>query len=282
VATTAAIVYENSLQPYCARPSGMRLLADEAGALADARGDAPGPSAKILAAERALLGHARAGDFQGTVIRYPKLYGPRDVVPREWSVIKRVRDGRPYMLVTDGGLEISTRCAAQNAAQALLLAVDLPEVADGEAYNVADRDQYTTAQWIELVAGMLGSELEIVSIPLDIGAATHAELNPTPGRSPHLLVDATKIRRELGYEDVVTAADATRAYIEWLEANPPDLDEHPAFVDRFDYEAEDRLLAAYRRAVATILAEAERPVPTRRHPLPHPKLAGVGRDQAGR
>jgi nucleoside-diphosphate-sugar epimerase len=283
VATTGTVGYENCLLPHRGIPAGMKVMARESDPQADAHGEAPSFSAGVLAAERLVLRHAADGDYQGTIIHYPTLYGPRNVVPQEWSIMKRVRDSRRYMLVTDGGLAITSRCAARNAAHGVLCAVDHPEAADGESYNCADRDQYTQAQWIELVAHIMGAELEVVAIPLDIGMATFAELSPMEGRVPHGILDTTKIRRDLGYEDVLEARVAIAEYVAWLDANPPNLSEHASgFVDRFDYDAEDRLLAAYRAAVARILAEVPRDVPVRRHALPHPKVPSTGRDHSGR
>ena len=36
--------------------------------------------------------------------RYPYVYGPYQLVPREWCVIRRVLDRRPFMILADGGL----------------------------------------------------------------------------------------------------------------------------------------------------------------------------------
>lgn len=283
VATTGTIGYENCLLPHRGIPSGMKVMAREDGPKADSSGEAPSFSASALAAERNVLSHALAGDYQGTVIRYPTLYGPHNVVPQEWSIIKRIRDGRSFMLVTDGGLSITSRCAARNAANGVLSAVDYSLIANGEAYNCADRDQYTVGQWIELVAHIMGAKLEVVPIPLDIGMATFAELSPMPGRVPHGILDTTKIRQELGFDDVIDAPTAIAEYVSWLEEHPPDLLDHASgFVDQFDYDSEDRLLKAYRTAVARILAEVPRPVPVRRHAMPHPKVPSSGRDASGR
>ena len=282
IGVTGTIVWENSLLPYSVRPSGMKVLVRESDPLADAHGAAPYFCARVLEAERAVLDAAAADRFRGTVFHYPILYGPNDVVPREWSVLKRIHDKRPFIFVTDAGLAISVRCAARNAAHSLLLAVDRPDVANGESYNVGDDDQFTLRQWMEVLVDIVGGELEIVSIPMEIGRATFAEQNPMEGRLPHALVDTSKIRRELGYKDVVTAKDAMKESVDWLLAHPPNSVDFGSFVDQFDYATEDRLLAAYRRAVEQINAAVPREIPTRRHPMPHPKAPGEARDQAGR
>ena len=67
-----------------------------------------------------------------------------------------------------------------------------------------------------------------------------------PGIRPHLLLDTSKARRELGLRDVVSAREAIAASVAWLVDNPPP-DDLPH--DRFDYAAEDRLIGAYHRAL---------------------------------
>jgi nucleoside-diphosphate-sugar epimerase len=73
-----------------------------------------------------------------TVFRYPYVYGPYQLVPREWSIVRRVLDGRRHILLPDGGTTLSTHGWAGNLAHALLLAVDQPEASAGKAYNCGD------------------------------------------------------------------------------------------------------------------------------------------------
>ena len=54
----------------------------------------------IASTEQAVLGvHPR-----GAYFRYPYVYGPYQLVPREWCVIRRILDRRPFMILADGGL----------------------------------------------------------------------------------------------------------------------------------------------------------------------------------
>jgi len=43
-----------------------------------------------------------------TVFRFPMVYGPHNPRPHEWSIVRRVRDGRPHMILPDGGFQIHT------------------------------------------------------------------------------------------------------------------------------------------------------------------------------
>jgi nucleoside-diphosphate-sugar epimerase len=284
IGTTGCVVWENSMEPQGLRPSGMKVLASESSPRADARTEAPYFAARVLAAERSVLHAAKAGAYRGTIIRYPRLYGPYDVVPREWSIIKRIHDGRSFIFTTDSGLALHTRCAAENAAHGLLLAVDQPEAANAEDFNIGDADQFTLRQWMEVVIDAAGGELDVISLPLDIGWTTYVEQNPgLEGRMPHTFVDTSKIRNVLGYTDAISAQDAIRNYVQWLIANPPDLVDYQGLQDQFDYASEDKLLEVWLDAVRRINAEVPRVPPQRHHPLPHPKsIRGHDRDERGR
>jgi nucleoside-diphosphate-sugar epimerase len=273
VAITGTVLYENALEPGRFRPRGMKVNAREAGPLAGEHGPAHRFSTLVIEAEEAVFQVSGSGGYRATTIRYPAIYGPRNPVPYEWSVIRRVRDGRTTMLVVDGGQEIVSRCASENAAHGVLCAIDRPDAADGRAYNVADRDQFTTTQWIEVVSDILTARLDVISLPAELAMATYAELHPMPNQFSHLLIDTSAIRSELGYEDVVPAQQAIATYVHWLEEHPPEPGQYPGFIDQFDYEAEDALVAAYQEAVGALRKTVVRTVPERTsaHAMPHPK-----------
>jgi len=275
-------VYRGLLEPERTRPFGLRIGATEAGPLADEDGSAPRFSALMLEAERSLFSLAASGAYQAAVVRYPQIYGPRSIVPWEWSVIKRVQDGRRQMILPDDGLRIMSRCSARNAAHALLCIVDNAEISNGKAYNCADLDQFTQRQWAEIVIDLVGGSTEIVGIPGILAETTAAELMPARDLAPTALVDASLIRMELGFADVISATDALRECTNWLIDNPPTPGQYPAYLDAFDYEAEDRLISAYQRGVEEIRNEAGIKVPEIFHPLPHPKTPGDGPDERGR
>lgn len=263
-------VYEGLIEPESRRPYGMRLLAREDSPLADAAGRAPRFAHLVLDAERAVLNHCWRGLYQATVVRYPLIYGPRNVVPWEWAVIKRALDGRTRMVLPDDGLWIMSRCAARNAAEALLCVVDRPEIASGQVYNCADHEQYTIRQWAESVAAIMGVEMEFVGIPSQIAPSALAEFLPVDSR-PHMLVDAGKIERELGYREAVPATQALEEVVRWLLDNPVTSSDYPLYPARFDYQHEDRLIEAYQQAAAKVRRVVPDARPVAPHPMPHPK-----------
>src|ERR1700723_473216 len=94
--------------------------------------------AKVQQTEDAILARHQDGTFNLTHLRYPNLYGPRQLAPREWSVVRRILDGRRTVPVIDGGLTLESRAYVENAAHAVLLVVDEPVISAGQTYHVAD------------------------------------------------------------------------------------------------------------------------------------------------
>ncbi|MGW1403481.1 hypothetical protein ACWCRF_33680 [Streptomyces sp. NPDC002405] len=282
IAVGGVPAYKNVLEPERFRPYGPALPAREDGPLADADGEAPVFAARILAAERAVLSRAAEGRFRGTVVRYPAIHGPRNQNPHEWMVLRRLLDRRPHMILPDGGLGIMARCGARNAAEVLLGCVDHPEAADGQAFNAADDIQYSWRQWVDVVADAAGGTLEIVSLPLEIVGVVQASLIAFRDYAPQTLFDMTKARVLLGYTEATSAEDQIRETVAWLSENPPEVEREIAFNDSFDYDREDKLIAAYRRAIHEVKSVAGWAPPELHHPLPHPKAPGTGPDERGR
>ena len=210
------------------------------------------------------------GAFAASVFRYPSIYGPRNPHSWEWSTIKRILDGRDAIVVPDGGLPIHYRLSSWNAAHAMLLAVDNPEEASGEAFNCADDDQFSLTQWISMVGSHMGGRLDQVSVPGDLPSPGWALMVFRYDCSPHVIVDTSKIRTLLGYTDAVPAAEGLARTVDWYVANQDQSDSWPV-LDPFDYLAEDEFLAAAEQSRATLGAAADRwsELPT----MPFPQTA---------
>jgi nucleoside-diphosphate-sugar epimerase len=69
-----------------------------------------------------------------TLLRYPWIYGEHPMSAYDFMVVKRVLDERDFIVLPDGGLTLMTRCFAENAAHAVLLCVDRPDVAKGQEH----------------------------------------------------------------------------------------------------------------------------------------------------
>ena len=191
-----------------------------------------------------------------THFRYPYIYGPNQVLPREWPIVKRALDRRPWLIVADGGLTLLSHAFVENAAHAVLLAVDQIDRSAGRSYNVSDEYLFSVAQLAEVVMDELGHRMELVSLP--DGAARPAFGSLHNDSAHHRVVDAGLIRAELGYRDLVDPLEGLRRTIRWQVEH---LANDSAAVDQmvedpYDYVAEDRLVELQRRFMGEAAAVA--------------------------
>ena len=216
-----------------------------------------------------------------TVFRYPYVYGAYQIRPREWSVIRRLLDGRREIILPHYGLSLSTHGWAGNLGHAVLLAVDKPDVSAGRIYNCGDLEQLTLGQIVEVIASSLDRKVEVIPVPYEVAGTLKAMVLSPLG---HQLLDLTRIRTELGYRDVLDVRTALAQTVRWYVDHPPAAggDIERALGDPFDYAAEDRLIAAYRQGLALMQAASESTSEIAWHPYAHPREAGQNRDQRGR
>jgi nucleoside-diphosphate-sugar epimerase len=248
--------YRGWMHPWLPDPPGLPVpVAEDAPTVADPADDAKGY--RIVRTEEAVFAHhPGAAHF-----RYPYVYGPRQLVPREWLVVRRVLDGRRRIVVADGGLTLHHHGYTENLAHAVLLAVDRPEAAAGKVFNAGDEEVLTVRQVVELVATALGHTFEIVSMPYELAVPARPLLaQPLP---THRVLDLTRLRHDLGYRDVVPARTAVGLTARWLADHRPAPGgmEETVLTDPFDYDAEDRLIDAWERALDALPAVRFDPEP---------------------
>ena len=232
-----------------------------------------GKVGRIVESEQAVFAAAPTA----THLRYPLVYGPHQLVPREWMIVRRLLDGRRRIIVPDGGLLLRSAVHVANAAHALLLAIDQPERSAGRTYHVSDEETPTIRQVVEIVAAALDRPVEVVSMPDDLATPARPMMMITG--SFHRYTPSDALVDELGYRDVVPAAVGIADTARWLAANPPSPGGsiERRLMDPFDYAAEDALLDAWDRAVAAVA-----PVAHRRRPADHRPLLTALRGDAGR
>jgi nucleoside-diphosphate-sugar epimerase len=222
---------------------------------------------KIHQAEEHVLTLHRRGAFTGCVLRPPNMYGPRQIGPEDWAIVRRILDGRRRLIVPDGGLKIDARVHVRNFAAAVLCLVDSPEGAAGRRFNVRDQTLYSMRQRVALIADTLGATIEQVPMPFEFAKPSHPCWRWS---GVHRAVDDSAIRA-LGHTDALTAAEGIQDAVRWLvDHRPaPDGEEERQLGDPFDYATEDRLLAAWDGLTAT-LADVEYPLPVVAHRYRHP------------
>src|SRR5205814_1479932 len=110
------------MNPWLQDPAGVPVPVDEsAPTVAEPIEDEKGY--RVARTEEVVLEHHPTAAH----LRYPYAYGPYQLVPREWSIVRRVLDGRRRMVVADDGLTLHHHGYTVNLAHAVLLAVDHPE-----------------------------------------------------------------------------------------------------------------------------------------------------------
>ena len=192
-----------------------------------------------------------------THLRYPILYGPHQPVPREWCIVRRILDSRPFIVLPDGGLTLNTYAYTENAAHAVLLAVEQAEAAAGRIYNVADEQCLTLRQVVDVIAAALGHEWDVIEMPYELALPARPLVMGPHGT--HRVMSCDAIRHELGYRDVVAPAEALARTARWYVEHPctPGGVEEMIMQDPFDYAAEDQLVEAWRSAVASVRAAVD-------------------------
>ncbi|HEX9134849.1 MAG TPA: NAD-dependent epimerase/dehydratase family protein [Ktedonobacteraceae bacterium] len=183
---------------------------------------------KILV-ERVVMGDA---GLPGTILRLPMVYGPGDYQHRLFSYLRRMDDHRPAILLDEAEAQWRwTHGYVENVADAIALAVT-DERAAGRIYTVGEPFTFTMAEWVEKIGKTAGWQGRVVVVP-------RGRL-PEPLRwginaEQDIVVDSSRIRRELGYEERVDLEEALRRTVAWERANPPkEIDPK-----EYDYAVED-------------------------------------------
>jgi nucleoside-diphosphate-sugar epimerase len=239
-----APVYRGFFDPAIHVPPGLPIPTGEDADLATEADD--GKSYRIGRTEQLLF----EAQPKATHFRYPYVYGPRQLAPREWCVVRRILDHRPFIILPDDGLSLIPFGYVENLAHALLLAVDRPDASMGQIFNCGDDEKLTIRQVAEIIADELHHDWELLSMPADL--AVPARPLMMNYRTTHRVLDTSKLRTLLGYRDVVHARQAVRLATRWLVENRPEPGgyEESALQDPFDYAAEDRLASWWRTAIA--------------------------------
>lgn len=171
-----------------------------------------------------------------TVLRLPMVFGPSDYQHRLFSYLKRMDDGRPFILLAeDWARARALRGYVEDMAEAIALCVTKQEAAN-RVYHVAYRENFIEEAWLRMVADTVGWKGDIVKVPneeLPEGLQHHMDMRQDWS------VDSGRIRAELGYEEVVPLREALRRTVTWEREHPPE----EVDAAKFDYAAEDEVVA---------------------------------------
>lgn len=272
-------IYAGYLDPKSQLPQGMALLQTEYNRVNPAQMKNPEAAkfaSKMIAAEDAVMKEYHNGGYSASIVRYPQIYGPRSLGGSECSLMRRVSDRRQFMLLPNAGLGIIARCSAENAAWAVLAALET-DAAQGLAFNIADEEQFTLAGWLELALECLGASIEFIPLPPQLNWVA-AHLLPLGGTtSAHGLVDISLARAVLGFSDQIAVRDALSATLQW-RMQDKQVPASPG--DQLDYALEDQVRTKLDELVDEF--SASRFDPPVVHPYPHPRTPSLAADHRGR
>lgn len=153
----------------------------------------------------------------GTVMRLSRVFGPYDGQRREDLILRRVRAGRTRIPI--GAAEnLVTRLYVDDAAGAVLAALDQPSVAAGEVFNVGEAASFDVRGWMRTILSAAGHDAELVQVPEEV---LPDDMGPTKAEAqPHFIVSSRKAMDLLGWRPM-DAATAVGRSVRWHLAHPP-------------------------------------------------------------
>ncbi len=186
---------------------------------------------KILV-ERLVMGEP---NLPGTVLRLPAVYGPGDRQHRFFNYLKRMDDKRPAILLDEGVAQWRwTHGYMENVAAAIVLAVT-DERVSRHIYNVGEIYTPTLTERVSNLGQIAGWRGQVVIVPRD---RLPTQLVADIDTSQDIVVDTSRIRKELGYAEIVPYDEGLRRTIAWERAHPP----QEVDPEQFDYATEDAVL----------------------------------------
>ena len=194
---------------------------------------------KKAAIEQALLWQ---NDLPATLIRAGAIHGPWSSWSREWHFVRRVLDGRRFIVLAYRGESRFHTISVHNLAELIWLAAERP---GRRVLNAGDPAPPTVLEISRAVAAALGHDWAEVLIDEPVEG-----VGETFWSAPHpVVLDMTEAEFELGYRPVTTYQRAVPETVEWLVEATKDRrweEVMPRAAEymkgSFDYAAEDELV----------------------------------------
>jgi nucleoside-diphosphate-sugar epimerase len=157
-------------------------------------------------------------DLPGTILRLPAIYGPGDY--RLYEVARRMLDRRPAIVLESSYAAWRwTHGYVENVAHAIALAA-IDDRAAERIYNVGEPGEPPTiAERMRHLAKAAGWDGRIIALPA--GDLPKRLAEPLDWSQPWI-TDSTRIRRELGYGEIVPYGVGLRRTIDWHREHPND------------------------------------------------------------
>jgi nucleoside-diphosphate-sugar epimerase len=167
---------------------------------------------------------------------------------REWFFVKRALDRRPHVVLTNRGAGHFHTTASENIGELVRLIAARPRT---DVFNCGDPDPPKVLEIARAIGETVSHRFDEVLLEETAG---RGDVGQTPwSAAKPLLVDMAKAERELGYRAAITWAEALPLQVRWLIEATSGRDWGEVLtrgVDylKFDYEAEDKLVADLAKA----------------------------------
>jgi nucleoside-diphosphate-sugar epimerase len=168
-----------------------------------------------------LQGECRARGLAFTVIMPPNICGPYKVPlegkgGRSPEVHREHERGEPCPLPAPGNNPVGP-CDAEDVAQGFGLALEQPERAEGEFFNVGSAYALTAERFVAVYGELYGTTIPIEWVSWEDYST---RINPDRGANYHfsapMCPDITKIRNRLGYAPRYTPEESMARAVAWM------------------------------------------------------------------
>lgn len=185
-----------------------------------------------LLVERTVVAEPR---FDTAILRLGMVHGPRSY--RHFPYVRRIDDRRPGIILAESWAHWRGTLAYSENVGAAIALVAMRSDARGP-YNVGDPQPTAMADLASAIGDAAGWTGRIVVVP---DASLPEAMRPGPGLTQELILDSGRIRRELGYEEVMPRDEGLRRTVEWMRDHPPGTDDPMGRLE-LNYDAEDQIL----------------------------------------
>jgi len=185
-----------------------------------------------IAVERIVLNETI---LPGTILRLAAIYGPGDFRHRLFEFVKRMDDHRPAILMDKRQAEWRwTWDYVENTAAAIGAAIVNPRAAK-QVYNIGESETLSFAERVRKIGQAAGWDGKLVLLD-QCDLPEHLRQEQPIDFGQDLMLDACKIRNELGFKEKVSTEEALIRAVDWERQHPPET----VSEKEFNYPAEDK------------------------------------------
>ena len=177
-------------------------------------------------------------ELPGTVVRLPMVYGAKDPLHRLFPYLQRMDEQRHVIVLQESVANWRGSYGyVENVAFAIALATT-NEKAKNRIYHVVEQQTLSEAERIAKVGELAGWKGKILTLPKE---KMPTEWKLMLNTKQDWLVDSSRIRNELGYQEIFSLDEALKITIEWQQNHPPAKPEEFAIPWLLDYKTEDEI-----------------------------------------